>query len=68
MSEKNQTKAPMLDGNSNLGSQIQIEAPLWLKQRMEALRTLPPPTLKKVRAQFKASAEVRQKSGGKAKT
>ncbi len=42
-----------------------IEAPLWLKQRMEALHAMPPPTLQKVRTQFKASAEARQKSDGK---
>jgi hypothetical protein len=38
-----------------------ITAPLWLTQRMEALRQMPPPTLQKVRTQWKASAEVRRK-------
>ena len=36
-------------------------APLWLRQRMAALRQMPPPTLNKVRAQLKASAELRRK-------
>jgi len=32
-------------------------APLWLIQRMENLKNLPPPTLEQVRAQFRASEE-----------
>jgi hypothetical protein len=38
-----------------------IAAPLWLLERMEVLRQMPPPTLQKVRTQWKASAEVRRK-------
>ena len=34
-----------------------IKAPQWLIDRMEALKKLPPPTLEKVREQWKASAE-----------
>jgi hypothetical protein len=29
-----------------------IEAPQWLKDRMEKLKQLPPPTLEKVKLQF----------------
>ena len=48
-------------------SHEKIEAPLWLKRQMEALHLLPPPTLEKVRTQFKASAEARMRLDGKAK-
>jgi len=34
-----------------------IRAPAWLRERMRRLRERPPPTLEKVRAQFRASAE-----------
>ena len=34
-----------------------IGAPQWLKDRMEAIRKLPPPTLEEVRQQWKASAD-----------
>ncbi len=44
-----------------------ITAPIWLIQRMDALLKMPPPTLQKVRTQFKASAEARRKSDGKVK-
>jgi len=47
----------------NLRRQANMSAPLWLLLRMETLRNLPPPTLQQVRTQFKASAEVQQKSG-----
>ncbi len=40
-------------------------APIWLQQRMETLRQMPPPTLRKVRAQLKASAEARKKLTGR---
>jgi hypothetical protein len=38
-----------------------IEAPQWLRDRMEVLRKLPPPTLEQVRTQFRASARCRRK-------
>lgn len=34
-----------------------IGAPQWLKDRMKALKKLPPPTLEEVRQQWKASAD-----------
>ena len=34
-----------------------IGAPQWLKDRMEKLKQLSPPTLEEVRAQFAASAK-----------
>jgi hypothetical protein len=39
-----------------------IEAPQWLKDRMEALKNRPPPTLEEVRKQWKASAEYVEKN------
>jgi hypothetical protein len=42
-----------------------ITAPLWLLQRMEALRKMPPPTLERMLTQSKASAEVRKKLDGR---
>ncbi len=41
-----------------------IPAPEWLKQRMEAVRKAPPPTLEMVRAQMRASAAFRAKLTG----
>jgi hypothetical protein len=38
-----------------------VGTPLWLKQRMETLRQMPPPTLQEVRTQLAASAEIRKK-------
>jgi hypothetical protein len=38
---------------------------IWLINRMKALQQRPPPTLQKVRTQWKASAEVRRKLEGK---
>lgn len=35
-------------------------APEWLKNRMKALKKLPPPTLKEVEESFKASAKFRK--------
>jgi hypothetical protein len=35
-----------------------IEAPQWLKDRMEAVRNAPPPTIEQVRAQFARCAEL----------
>jgi hypothetical protein len=40
-----------------------ITAPQWYKDQMAALRKMPPPTLEKVRAQWKASAEWDAKYG-----
>jgi len=37
-----------------------IAAPPWLRQRMETLRRMPPPTLQEVDTQLKASAGIRQ--------
>ena len=34
-----------------------IEAPQWLKDQMEALKKLPPPTLEQVERQFRACEE-----------
>lgn len=39
-------------------------APKWLRQRMEALRQLPPPSLEEVQRSFAASAEFMDKYGG----
>jgi hypothetical protein len=39
----------------------EITAPLWLIQRMETLRQMPPPTLEEVDTQLKASAEIRMR-------
>ena len=35
-------------------------APQWLKDQMEALKKLPPPTLEQVQTQFMASARMRR--------
>jgi hypothetical protein len=39
-----------------------FEPPLWYKEQKRALRAMPPPTLEKMRTQFRASAEARRKS------
>jgi hypothetical protein len=44
------------DGKWTLG------APQWLKDRMEALEKLPPPTLEQVHAQFEASKRFRREN------
>jgi hypothetical protein len=36
-----------------------IQAPNWLQDRMAKLKTLPPPTLEKVKFQLKASKDFR---------
>ena len=36
-----------------------IPAPKWLADRMKKLRKLPPPTLKKIKVQLKASKDFR---------
>lgn len=44
---------------SSVGGWI-IGAPQWLKDQMEALKKLPPPTLEQVHAQFEASKKFRR--------
>src|SRR5690348_13228200 len=59
----NQVSAAMV-GSRNLGSLSSSDetgAPLWLVERMKALRQTPPATLEKVRAQMKASGAVRRR-------
>jgi hypothetical protein len=41
-----------------------IAAPDWLKERMENLKKLPPPTLEEVKTQMSASAAVTKKLYG----
>ncbi len=38
-----------------------IEAPQWLKDRMEAITKLPSPTLKEVQIQYNSSQQERKK-------
>jgi hypothetical protein len=45
---------------STIGRNV-TEAPLWLLQRMEALRRRPSPTLKEVETSFRAVEEMRSK-------
>lgn len=39
-----------------------IGAPQWLKDQMEALKKLPPPSLEKVQAQFRACEKFRREN------
>lgn len=52
----------------DLTKPVSTGAPPWLLQRMKALRQRPPPTLEKVLAQMKASAEVRKRLDDKQTT
>jgi len=39
-----------------------IECPQWMKDRMEAVRNTPPPTLEEAKAQFAASKKLRSEN------
>lgn len=43
----------------------ETSAPIWLQQNREALRQMPPPSLQKMRTQWRASAEALAKLGGR---